>query len=215
MIGSLKGIIAGIYEDRAIIEVNGVGYLVFLMANTLSRLRIGEAIHVFTETYVREDALKLYGFTSDLERSWFMRLQDVTGVGARVALAILDVLPPNQIIQAIETGDKTSMGRASGVGPKLAQRIVTELKGRQMPLTLMSGHVGSSYTPPMDNMASEELRRDSLTDMSLRNNAISALQNLGINNAEAMNAVAEAFQTFDKDPELGELVKAALKELKR
>lgn len=217
MIGSLKGIVAGLYDDRAIIEVKGVGYLVFLGTASLARLKNGDAVHLFTETYVREDALKLFGFFSDVERAWFVRLQEVSGVGAKVALAILDILSPSQIIQAVEIGDKGMVGRASGVGPKLAQRIVTELKGRPMPATLYGAKtdaVTSAYTPPSEDVQTEEIRRDALGDMTLRNSAISALQNLGIGQSDAMNAVAHAYQKFETDPELNALVKQALKELK-
>lgn len=222
MIGSLKGIVAGIYEDRAIIEVSGVGYLVFLGSSVLSRIKNNDAVHLFIETHVREDALKLFGFLSDIERAWFVRLQEVTGVGAKVALAILDILSPNQIIQAIEMGDKGAVGRATGVGPKLAQRIVTELKGRQHP-PIMFGNVSKApivagddapvddFTPTISAMPVEELNHD----INIRNNAISALENLGIGSSEAINAVAHAYSSFDKEPSLNDLVKQALKELKR
>lgn len=215
MIGSLSGIVLGIYDDRAIIDVNGVGYLVYLGNASLSRLKKNDAVFLFIETYVREDALKLFGFLSDNERAWFVHLQNVSGVGAKVALAILDIMSPSQIMQAAEMGDKASVARANGVGPKLAQRIVLELKGRAPPSTLYSMPEHSSYTAPSSAIVPDEERREALGDMTLRNNAISALQNLGINQAEAMSAVAHAYQGFENDPPLGELVKQALKELKR
>lgn len=214
MIGSLKGIVQGIYDDRALIEVQGVGYLVYLGNSTISRLRKNEAVFLYVETYVREDALKLFGFLSDTERAWFVQLQNVSGVGAKVALAILDIMTPNQIMQAAELGDKASVSRASGVGPKLAQRIVLELKGRAPPSTLYSAATHGAFTPPSSDIETPEERREALGDMALRNGAISALQNLGFNVADAMNAVAHAYAKFDDDPELGELVKQALKELK-
>lgn len=215
MIGSLKGIVQGIYDDRALIEVQGVGYLVYLGNVTLSRLRKNEAVFLYVETYVREDALKLFGFLSDPERAWFVQLQNVSGVGAKVALAILDIMTPNQIMQAAELGDKVSVSRASGVGPKLAQRIVLELKGRAPPVTLYSAVEHGAFTAPSSELETEGVRREALGDMALRNSAISALQNLGFSAAEAMNAVAHAYAKFDIDPELGELVKQALKELKQ
>ncbi len=215
MIGSLNGIVLGLYDDRAIIDVNGVGYLVYLGNASLSRLKKSDAVFLYIETYVREDALKLFGFLNDNERAWFVHLQSVSGVGAKVALAILDIMSPSQIMQAAEMGDKASVSRASGVGPKLAQRIVLELKGRAPPSVLYTLPEHSSYTAPTSAIEPEEVRRDALGDMTLRNNAISALQNLGIGQAEAMSAVAHAYQGFDKDPPLGELVKQALKELKR
>ncbi|KAF0096478.1 MAG: holliday junction DNA helicase RuvA [Hyphomonadaceae bacterium] len=214
MIGSLKGIVQGIYDDRALIEVQGVGYLVYLGNATLSRLRKNEAVFLYVETYVREDALKLFGFLSDTERAWFVQLQNVSGVGAKVALAILDIMTPNQIMQAAELGDKASVSRASGVGPKLAQRIVLELKGRAPPSTLYSAVEHGAFTPPSSDFETPEDRREALGDMALRNGAISALQNLGFNTADAMNAVAHAYGKFDDDPELADLVKQALKELK-
>lgn len=215
MIGSLKGIVQGIYDDRALIEVGGVGYLVYLGNASLSRLKKNDAVFLYIETYVREDALKLFGFLSDNERAWFVQLQNISGVGAKVALAILDIMSPSQIMQAAEMGDKASMARASGVGPKLAQRIVLELKGRAPPSTLYSMPEHGAYTAPSSEIETEEIRREALGDMTLRNNAISALQNLGISQAEAMSAVAHAYQGFADDPPLGELVKQALKELKR
>ena len=223
MIGSLKGIVAGLYDDRAIIEVNGVGYLVFMGMSSLARFKIGDGIHLYIETIVREDAFKLFGFFTDLERAWFVRLQEVNGVGAKVALAILDIMPPNQIIQAIEMGDKVRVGRATGVGPKLAQRIVTELKGRAMPSTVYAAKNSDPVSAPVTEDSEKETiivtpePKEEPTiggDLSLRNSAISALQNLGIGQSEAMNAVAHAYQKFDSEPKVGELVKQALKELK-
>lgn len=214
MIGSLKGIIAGLYDDRALVEVNGVGYLVWLGTSTISRVRQGEAAFLYVETQVREDSIRLFGFINDLERAWFVRLQEVSGVGAKVALAILDIMSPKEIIQAVEIQDKAMVSRASGVGPKLAQRIVTELKGRTPPSSLF-GAANSAFTPPSSDVQNEETRNEGLMDMTLRNGAISALQNLGISGAEAMNAVAFAYQKFEIDPPLGDLVKQALKELKR
>ncbi len=142
MIGSLKGVVAATGEDRALIEVGGVGYLVFAGTRTLSRLGHGAAVHLFIETQLREDSLKLFGFLSDTERAWFAKLQEITGVGAKVALAILDVLSPHQLMEAAALEDKVSIARANGVGPKLAARIATELKGRPPPASLM-GQTGT------------------------------------------------------------------------
>ena len=212
MIGSLKGIVQGLYDDRAIIEVSGVGYLVHIGNRNLSRLKKSDAVFLFIETIVREDSFKLFGFLSDLERAWFVRLQEVSGVGAKVALAILDILSPNQIIQAVEIGDKTTVLRANGVGPKLAQRIVIELKGKNPPASLMGGFESNSEFSPMveinSNITSE-------INMDLRNEAVSALQNLGFAGTDAMGAVAHALSNIEGTPKLGELVKAALKELKK
>jgi len=213
MIGSLKGIVQGIYDVRAIIEVGGVGYLVHLGNRNMSRIRKNDAVFLFIETIVREDSMRLFGFLSDLERAWFVRLQEVSGVGAKVALAILDILTPNQIIQAVEIGDKTSVSRASGVGPKLAQRLVLELKGRAPPSCMMGGADTSTDSIfPTDNIAP---MTNEIADMGLRNEAISALQNLGFAGTDAMSAVAHALANVEGTPKLGELVKLALKELKR
>ncbi len=213
MIGSLKGIVQGLYEDRIIIEVGGVGYLVFLGGRNISRLKKDDAIFLFIETIVREDSMRLFGFLSDLERAWFVRLQEVSGVGAKVALAILDILTPNQIIQAVEIGDKTSVSRANGVGPKLAQRIVTELKGRALPQTILGNF--ETNIDNIDIVFESKIEPIREIDMGLRNEAISALQNLGFAGTDAMSAVAQALSNIEGTPKLGDLVKYALKELKR
>lgn len=213
MIGSLKGIVQGLYEDRIIIEVGGVGYLVFLGGRNISRLKKDDAIFLFIETIVREDSMRLFGFLSDLERAWFVRLQEVSGVGAKVALAILDILTPNQIIQAVEIGDKTSVSRANGVGPKLAQRIVTELKGRALPQTILGNF--EANIDNIDIVFESKIEPIREIDMGLRNEAISALQNLGFAGTDAMSAVAQALSNIEGTPKLGDLVKYALKELKR
>jgi holliday junction DNA helicase RuvA len=218
MIGSLKGLVAATGEDRALIEVQGVGYLVFAGARTLARMGNGAVVHVFVETQMREDSLKLFAFLSDSERAWFARLQEITGVGAKVALSILDVLGPAQLMEAAALEDKVSIARANGVGPKLAARIAIELKGRPPPPSLMgsSGSTGSSaggdgpaqmvepppYAPVPETMAE-------------RNQALSALMNLGIGQPEALRAVAVAGRALGEDASVGELVKAALKELSR
>jgi holliday junction DNA helicase RuvA len=218
MIGSLKGIVTATGEDRALIEVQGVGYLVFAGARTLARMGAGAVVHVFVETQMREDSLKLFGFLSDGERAWFARLQEISGVGAKVALSILDVLGPAQLMEAAALEDKVSIARANGVGPKLAARIAIELKGRPPPPSLMgsSGSVGSSeggvvqthQAPDMPAMPVAETMED-------RNQAISALMNLGIGQPEASRAVAVAGRALGEEASVGTLVKAALKELSR
>lgn len=223
MIGSLKGLATAIGDDRALIEVQGVGYLVHAGSRTLARLRPGAAVLLYVETQLREDSLRLYGFATDTERAWFVRLQDIPGVGAKVALAVLDVLSPGELMQAAELDDRASIGRASGVGPKLAARIGQELKGRAPPQGIVRAETGTgshgpgggAFTGPGEAEASEEARREGLKDMALRNQAVSALVNLGIAQPEAMRAVAGAYRGFDTDPTVGVLVKAALKELNR
>jgi holliday junction DNA helicase RuvA len=217
MIGSLKGIVTASGEDRALIEVQGVGYLIHAGARTLARLGNGAVVHVFVETQMREDSLKLFGFLSDSERAWFARLQEISGVGAKVALSILDVLGPAQLMEAAALEDKVSIARANGVGPKLAARIAIELKGRPPPPSLMgaSGSTGSSEggAPATDVPPSAPM--PTVEDMAHRNQAISALMNLGIGQPEALRAVAVAGRALGDEASVGDLVKAALKELSR
>lgn len=219
MIGSLKGIVTATGEDRALIEVQGVGYVVFAGARTLSRLLNGAVVHVFIETQLREDSLKLFGFFSDSERAWFARLQEISGVGAKVALSILDVLGPAQLMEATALEDKVSIARANGVGPKLAARIAIELKGRPPPPSLMgaSGSTGSSEggmasTPETQLSPVTAPQQEAMAE---RNQAISALMNLGIGQPDALRAVAVAGRALGEEADVGALVKAALKELSR
>jgi holliday junction DNA helicase RuvA len=219
MIGSLKGIVTATGEDRALIEVQGVGYLIHAGARTLARMGTGAVVHIFVETQMREDSLKLYGFLSDSERAWFARLQDISGVGAKVALSILDVLGPAQLMEAAALEDKVSIARANGVGPKLAARIAIELKGRPPPPALMgaSGSIGSSEGgASVPEVSAPALPPTPDPDtMGQRTQAISALMNLGIGQPEALRAVAVAGRTLEDDASVGTLVKAALKELSR
>ena len=130
MIAKLKGLVDTIGEDSCIIDVNGVGYLVFASAKTLGRLVLKGSVSLLIETVVREDSITLFGFADPLEKEWFNTLTKVQGVGAKVALSILSVLLPSQLAQAVAAQDKNSFARANGVGPKLAARIVTELKDK-------------------------------------------------------------------------------------
>ena len=131
MIGKLRGIIDSYGEDAVIVDVNGVGYLVHCSVRTLQELpRAGEAVTLSIETHVREDQIRLFGFTSDIEREWFKLLQTVQGVGTKVALAVLGTLKPADLASAIAMRDKAMVARTPGVGPKVAERIVTELKDK-------------------------------------------------------------------------------------
>src|SRR3954471_8701825 len=131
MIGKLRGIIDSYGEDYIIVDVSGVGYLVHCSARTLQALPAqGEAVTLAIETHVREDQIKLFGFTSDLEREWFRLLQTVQGVGTKVALAVLSTLKPGELATAIAMRDKAMVARTPGVGPKVAERIVSELKDK-------------------------------------------------------------------------------------
>ena len=131
MIASLKGVLDSVAEESAIVDVRGVGYLVFCSGRTLSKLpQPGEAVRFVVETHVREDHIHLYGFAESVERDWFRLLTTVQGVGAKVGLAILSALGPEELVQALVAQDKAAVSRANGVGPKLAGRIVLELKDK-------------------------------------------------------------------------------------
>jgi len=198
MIAMLRGLLLASSADQCIIDVGGVGYLVSASARTLSGLgALGSEVVLHIETHVREDALQLYGFSSASERDWFRLLQSVQGVGGRVALAILSVLPPPELAQAIARADKASVARANGVGPKLAQRIVHELKDKGGDIAVgpvMAG--GPVVAVPSGSTAAD---------------ALSALANLGFKPAEASRAVALAVEELGGEAVVGELVRVALK----
>lgn len=210
MIGMLTGTCLMSGTGEAIVDVNGVGYLLQCSSRTLGDMGIGETVCVHVETHVREQAITLYGFLSEEERAWFVRLQTVQGVGPKAALAILDIMTPGQILSAASLEDKTAFARAKGIGPKSAGRIAIELSGKPAP-------VGRGFQPvftkPSSGSASEAERNEGLSDMRLRNDAVSALQNLGIGQSDALRAVASAYSTFLEDPPLDDLIKVALKEL--
>jgi len=194
MIAHFKGRLDAIGIDHAVIDVGGVGYLVGASARTLAALGpIGEAATVFTEMLVAEDSIRLMGFSSGSERDWFRLLTGVQGVGARVALAILSALEPNDLVRAIASGDKAMVARANGVGPKLAQRIVMELKDKTGGIALAPG--GAAMAPPIGASA----------------DAVSALLNLGFRPAEAGSAVAAAEEELGADASLDALVRLALR----
>jgi holliday junction DNA helicase RuvA len=205
MIGSLNGTVAAVGEDSALIEVAGVGYVVQAGGRTLARLSTGAAVRLSIETHVREDAIRLFGFDSDEERAWFAHLQTIPGVGAKVALGILDAMPPQVLVDAIALQDKAAFARANGVGPKLAARLATELAAKQMPKTLQAfgAAVTSSRAPAAANSNGS------------RAEAVSALVNLGIDQSSAARAVAAAAKQFDADAPAPELIRAALKEVSR
>ena len=138
MIGSLNGIVAAVGEETALIEVGGVGYVVQSGARTLARLTVGANVRLYIETHVREDAIRLFGFTGEEERAWFAHLQTIPGVGAKVALGILDAMPPEVLVDAIALQDKAAFARANGVGPKLAARLAQELAAKQGPKGFIS-----------------------------------------------------------------------------
>jgi len=200
MIAMLNGVLDSVTEDAAIIDVNGVGYLVFCSGRTLADLpRPGSPVRVYVETHVREDHIHLFGFLHPDERSWFHLLTTVQGVGARVALSILSVLPPDQLLTAIVAQDKTAINRANGVGPKLAQRIITELKDKVGGIALSGPAVFVAGKAAADAAPNEE--------------AVSALVNLGFSRTEAFGAVARAGQSLGATAAVNDLIRGGLKEL--
>lgn len=205
MIGLLSGIVAAVSEDTALIDVGGVGYVVQSGGRTLARLQVGSPARLFIETHVREDAIKLFGFASEEERAWFAHLQTIPGVGAKVALGILDTMPPDALADAIAIQDKAAFARANGVGPKLAARLATELTGKGGP----KGYIGLGGSAPRANTAA------SVSASGARAEAVSALVNLGIDQSSAARAVANASKQFDADAPAPELIRAALKEVSR
>jgi Holliday junction DNA helicase RuvA len=205
MIGLLRGAVSAIGEEAALIDVGGVGYVALAGARTLSRLAVGEAAILHVETQVREDSIRLFGFLSEEERSWFAHLQSIPGVGAKVALNILDVLPPDQLSDAIALQDKAAVARANGVGPKLAARIVQELSGKAPP----RGFFGRAAAGVARVAASAPVNGGS------RGDAVSALVNLGIDQASAARAVANAAKSFEGETSTPQLIRAALKEVSR
>ena len=203
MIGKLKGIVDSYGEDYIILDVNGVGYLVHCSARTLQELpAMGQGATLSIETYVREDQLRLFGFMSDVEREWFRLLQTVQGVGARVALSVLGTLKPADLATAIAMRDKAMVARAPGVGPKVAERIVTELKDKA------PAYAGLDPAVVRLSGAVEEKRAPQpIAD------AVSALVNLGYGRPQAASAVAAAARSAGEGADAANLIRLGLKEL--
>ena len=199
MIASLSGIVAQIADDSVVVDVNGVGYLVFAASRTLARLPArGEPVRMLIETHVREDHIHLYGFADEAERGWFRLLTTVQGVGAKTALAVLSALTPDALTAAVMAQDKVALTEADGVGRKLAQRIVMELRDK----------LGAVALTPVT------LGRDAETDGgATAGDAVSALVNLGYPRTDAFAAVSAAARTLGAEARLDALVKASLKEL--
>lgn len=196
MIGKLKGQIDSIEDDHSIIDVSGVGYLVYSSGKTLSTLSTGEYTELLIETHVREDHIRLYGFSNIEEKSTFTLLQSVKGVGTRMALAILSHLSPNEIAMALASEDKIPFNAVSGVGKKLAERIITELKDK---FSSMDGIIIQNSVPasaiPVNN--------------SIVLDAVSALVNLGITKMDAQNRVNTVMNS-NQDISINELIRLSL-----
>jgi Holliday junction DNA helicase RuvA len=205
MIGKLKGTIEEIGEDYLLVDVHGVCYVAFCSGRTLGKVGgVGEAVVLFIETYVREDQLKLFGFLSVLEREWFRLLQIVQGVGSKVALAILSTLTPSELANAIALQDKTSISRAPGVGPKVAIRILTELKNKA---PAFAGEASANIG--LKQELGEGVAAAPVSD------AVSALTNLGYSRDQAANAIAAALKNGGEGADSARLIRLGLKELGR
>ena len=205
MIGKLRGKVDAVGESYLLIDVNGVGYEVQASAKTLRNLKAGDDVSLTIDTHVREDAIKLFGFQSEHERSWFRTLQSIQGVGAKVALAVLSVLGPQDLANAIALGNWAAVEEAPGVGKKLAQRIVMELKDKAPALSVAGLHMpagagaSAASAGSIANHAAAE--------------AISALTNLGYHPQQASAAVAAAMKEMGETAGTAGLIKRGLKEL--
>ena len=206
MIGRLKGIVDAVGEGHAIIDVGGVGYEVQASARTLRALQAGQPVSLAIETHVREDAIRLFGFTSEVERAWFRSLQTIQGVGAKVALAVLGTLSPQDLASAIALQNWAAVEQSPGVGKKLAQRIVAELKDKAPALSVAglnvpaTGRKGGGAATLENNAVAE---------------AISALTNLGYQPGQASQAVAAAMAELGEGADTPKLIRRGLKELAR
>lgn len=203
MIGKLKGLIDSYGEDFVIVDVGGVGYVVHCSSRTLQSLpATGEPATLSIETYVREDQIRLFGFQSDVEREWFRLLQTVQGVGAKVALSVLGTLKPADLATAIAMRDKAMVARTPGVGPKVAERIVTELKDK--------APAYSDLDPAVIRLAGQVEERRAPKPVT---DAISALVNLGYGQPQAAAAIAAAARSAGEGADAARLIRLGLKEL--
>jgi Holliday junction DNA helicase RuvA len=205
MIGRLRGIVAEVGEEEAIVDVGGVGYIVICGAKTLSRLpAVGDDATLHIHTVTREDGTRLFGFLTREEKQAFVILQGVQGVGPKAALAVLDVLSPGELASAIARDDKAMVGRAQGVGPKLAQRIVVELKDKP----IGAGDVASFH-------AQVQADASQSAQPSTAGEAVAALMGLGTPEAVGRRAVEKALDRLGEDAPLQAVIRGALQELGR
>ncbi len=205
MIGKLKGLVDSFGDDWVILDVGGVGYQVWCSSRTLQRLpRTGEAAVLSIETYVREDMIRLYGFSSDIEREWFRLLMTVQGVGAKVALGVLSVLDPGALATAIAVKDLSAIARAPGVGKRVAERIASELKDRAPAFADADPSVIRTAVDVREARAAGPVSE-----------AVSALVNLGYPQLQAAGAVTAAAKAAGEDASTETLIRLGLKELAR
>ncbi|GAB5458045.1 MAG: Holliday junction branch migration protein RuvA [Henriciella sp.] len=207
IIGRLRGEVAAVGLDSLLIDVNGVGYVALAGSRLLSKLAIGESAEVFIETRVTESSVTLFAFASDIERAWFVRLQDVPGVAGKSAMALMDALAPAELMDALALGDAATITRAKGVGKKLAERIVGELAGKPPP----TGRFGQFEVDPTGSVQGTSVTSSEI-GTGARAEAVSALVNLGYAQSESARAVAAAARV-NPDLAVSDLIKAALKEL--
>ena len=221
MIGRLRGRVDYKAQDHFLLDVNGVGYLVFCSERTLANIPTnGEFTTIYTDLLVREDLMQLFGFVSQVEKEWYRLLISVQGVGAKASLAILSALGEDGVSRAIALGDWTSIKAAKGIGPKTAQRVVNELKDKAahvmsiVPIEVGGGkkEIGDEdIIEVIDNQASNDL---SLSNKSAQADALSALQNLGYTPGDSATAVAKVLHE-SSDVSTEELIRASLKMLSR
>ena len=201
MIGKLTGIVDFVGDDHVLLDVSGIGYLVHCPSSTLSKLALGAHASLMTEMRLTDETIKLYGFFTAEEREWFRLLQTVQNVGARVALNVLSALSPRDLERALALGDKSMIGRAQGVGPKLALRIVTELKDKA-PSMMLRGHSGEAGAAAIAPRGPEA-------------DAVAALVKLGYSHSTAAVAVARASRDLGEGAALDVLIREALRAMGR
>lgn len=212
MIGKLRGIVDELGEDFMILDVNGVGYTLFASAKTLAAMpQAGGQASLITETHVREDHIHLYGFANREEREWFRLLTTVQGVGVKMALAILSMFAPYDLARIIGAQDKKSMTAASGVGPKLAERLVTELKNK---VHLMPGATGFAMPELSGNAKKAGSKKEAAAapQIDVGGDAVSALSHLGYSRADAFAAVSRYLQNHP-DAGIDDIIRNCLREL--
>ncbi|MBY0355984.1 MAG: Holliday junction branch migration protein RuvA [Rickettsiales bacterium] len=194
MIGKLRGLIDQLADDHAIIDVNGVGYQVFASSRVLGGLQgMSQEVTFWIETHVREDHIHLYGFLSEADRQWFRTLTQVQGVGSKMALSLLGAMSTDEIANAIAAQDKTALTRANGVGPRLAERLITELKNK------LPAMAASAISLPVQVSGKGSKAKATPEDplQAARQEAISALVNLGYTRVDAFSAVARVMQEHE------------------
>jgi Holliday junction DNA helicase RuvA len=206
MIGKLRGVVDSISEEGVVIDVGGVGYIAFCSPRTMGMLTVGKPAQLITEMHVREDHIHLFGFADIIERDWFRLLATVQGVGNKIALAILGAYAPPQLAHAIMARDIAAFKAISGVGPKLAERIVTELKDKVTKLP-------TSELRIVENTTGIKKKDAPAKNIAPLEDAISALVNLGYTRSEAYGAVLKANE--EGQQELDGLIKTGLKQLVR